>query len=361
MLTPSLSPVTVYTRNEALERLAAAEGVGSPFQSALWLGCWLNAMGELENFRLVDLKGPGGRTLLPVLLATRAGVRLARKVGCGHASFFTPVRVGTPEALPPEALKAATQALGVDVMILTDCPSEWAGSACFSAHYPPSPDPARAVTLNPDAPAPTGETAKKLRAKVRKLIALGAGTQTMATPEEANNALNALLGWKAAQFATRGIVDPFGGDEMRRFMLAGLAQGALRLMALMLAGRPIAVLLLAPAGRHASAMTIAYDPATEIARASPGDVLVSQALDILKSEGITGFDLGVGAARYKRQHCPEPIALVDVRAWATLKGAAYAALHAGARRAKGALKRNERLFGALSTLRSRLLRRSAGA
>lgn len=359
MRTPSPPAVTVYARSEALERLAAAAGVGSPFQSAGWLGCWLNTMGELEHFRLVEMESAGGRTMLPVLLSTRAGVRIASKVGCGHASFFTPVRVGIPEALTPEALKAATQALGVDAMILTDCPAEWAGNACFTALYPLAPDTARGVSLTPDSPPASGETAKKLRAKVRKMTALGASTQTMATPEEANSALNALLGWKAAQFATRGIVDPFAGEPMRRFMLTGLANGALRLMALMLDGRPIAVLLLAPYGRHCSAMTIAYDPSPEIARASPGDVLVSQTLDILKNEGITGFDLGVGAARYKRQHCPDPIALVDVRAPATLKGAAYAALNAGARRAKGALKRNDRLFGALSTLRSKLLRRPA--
>ena len=361
MLASSLPPVTLHARGEALERLAAAGGVGSPFQSALWLGCWLNAMGGLENFRLVELESAGGRTLLPVQISTRAGVRIARKVGGGHASFFTPVRVGTPEALTPDALEAATQALEVDAMILTDCPAEWAGNACFTALYPLAPDTARGVSLTPASPPASGETAKKLRAKVRKLVSLGASTQAMATPEDASSALDALLGWKAAQFAARGIVDPFAGDEMRRFMLAGLANGALRLMALMLAGRPIAVLLLAPSGRHASAMTIAYDPTPEIARASPGDVLVSQTLDRLKSEGITGFDLGVGAARYKRQHCPEPIALMDVRAWATLKGAAYAALHAGTRRAKGALKRNDKLFGALSTLRSKLLRRPAGA
>lgn len=349
--------ITVFTQRDALARLAAAGGRASPFQSAGWLACWLETMNGLADFRLVEMADAGGSTLLPLRLSKPAGVCVARKVGGGHASFFTPVISEKPEALPPEALKAAALALGVDALILEDCPREWAGVARFTATYPPAPDPARCTALNPAAPPAGGEAAKKLRAKVRKLSEMGATTQALSAGDNPVTVLDALLGWKAVQFAARGIADPFAGDEMRRFILSGLGQGALRLFALMHQNHPVAALLLAQAGHHASGMTIAYDPASEIARFSPGDVLVNQTLDILKHEGITGFDLGVGEARYKRLHCPQAIPLVDVRVSTNLKGAMFTALHAVVRRAKGALKGNEQIFATLSALRARLRRR----
>lgn len=347
----------VYARNEALARLSEG-AVGSPFQSSGWIGGWIAAHGMEEAFRLVEITLADGRWHLPLAVNRRAGVEFAQKIGGAHASFFTPLRIGAPRALTPADLKAVARALGVDALVLTDCPTTWAGYAPFSPAFVPSPDIARGCALSGGAQtAPyAGEAGKKLRAKARKLAALGPLDARFLTGQSAQDALQALLAWKAAQFRAMGVNNPFEDPGIPHFLAQGLAAGdALRIFALRFGEKPLAAMVIAQSGGHASGMMTAYDPEGEANRFGPGDVLVMHLVEALSNEGVTGFDLGVGDARYKRLHAPDAIELVDAYGAASLKGAALVATCSAARAAKARIKRHGGLFDSLKAARARLL------
>lgn len=352
--------IEILTQEAALTRLHAAQGIGAPFQSAGWIEAWTRATHTTDALRLVEINAPEGRWLLPIEIARRAGCRVAQKAGGGHASVFTPLRLGTPPPLTRGTLAAAAGALQVDALLLTDCPRDWAGTPLFAPGFAAAPDVVRTVTF--DAPASAtparlyaGEAGKKLRAKGRKLGAFESG---FLTGDAASGALAAMLGWKAAQFAGRGITDPFADADVRNFLALGLREGGpLRLFALTQGTRVLAVMVLAQAGGHASGMANAYDPAPELARAGPGDVLLGKLVEALAEEDARGFDLGVGEARYKRLHCPDVMPLQDIAVGITPRGVLLAQAHGLARRAKGSLKRHEAAFAAFTSLRARLFSR----
>ena len=83
-------------------------------------------------------------------------------------------------------------------------------------------------------------------------------------------------------------------------------------------------------------MFTAFDPDPEIARASPGELLMLEVIRFQCGQGRSMFDLGVGEARYKSSLCDEIEELVDVILPVTARGQVYA-------EAAGALLRIKRL------------------
>ncbi len=363
MRMPGAGALEIYAGAAAIARLEGAAARGSPFQSPAWLAAWLGARRALDHLRLVEIAVEGGRWLLPLECLRLWGITLLRKCGGGHASFFTPLALGAPRPLTAADLDAACRALRADALILTDCPPEWAGRACLGSGFPAAPDIARGLALRGGAsPRRGGKAAKKLRAKARKLAGLGTLDAGFLAGEAAQAALAALLGWKCDRFRAMGVKDAFAPPAVQDFLRRGLgAGGGLRLFALCLDQRPIAALVLAQSGDHASGMANAHSPEAEIARCGPGDVLLAKLVEALEGEGLAGFDLGVGDARYKRRHCQEAIALHDIFLAQGARGRALVALARGARRLKAAIKHNERLFAALRSLREKLRGRGSRA
>lgn len=363
---PSLQ---TFHAQAALDRLSAQPLAGAPFQSAAWLSAWLVAHGSIQRFHLVELSAADGAWVLPLQEKKRAGFTVLTKVGGAHASFFTPLRAGQPAPLCQHDLDIMTRALKADALLLEDCPESWQGAQLFAQRGQTSPDIARGLPLSPETLAQSGrgEAAKKLRAKKRKLEALGLYTSGFAGPEETPEILRLMLGWKAEQFKALGIRDSFADAQLRDFLARGLQafdpenSGGLRLYLCRLAGRPIAALLLAQSGGHASGMITAFDPTPDIARCGPGDVLVGDLIGALAQESVSGFDLGVGDARYKRLHAPEAIPLHDHHAAGSAAGAALVALHKGVRRAKGAIKQRAALLDRLRSARAMLRGEGSGA
>lgn len=352
---------------ESFARLAAVEASTTPFQSARWVQAYLESHGVSDQFRLIELTNEQGSTLLlPLLLTHRAGVTIAEKIGGAHASYFVPGcagdRAGWPGAVLSEALKDAGRLAGIDAYLLADCPREWgaSGNPLSALPHRLSPDVGAMLVLDAD-----GETLlsrlsdrddrKKLRQKRNKLAASGELDAGWVEPAEIAGALAAFYGWKAAQFAEMGIRDPFAEPAFRRFLEAATAgdDPAIRLYRLSAGGKPLALLGGARAGVHFSGMFTAYDPAPEIARHSPGEVLIAALIPALCDADFAGFDLGVGEARYKAHYCPARIDLMDIALPVTARGWLAAASWRAARAAKRAIKQNGALFGFLRKIRRR--------
>jgi CelD/BcsL family acetyltransferase involved in cellulose biosynthesis len=239
----------------------------------------------------------------------------------------------------------------------------WEGAAnplAFTGE--PEASDAYGLMLGPDPDATlrlvfSADARKKLRSKEKRLVeAKGALQYRCAeTSEEAAGYLAAFYAQKSARFAAMGVADPYADPAIRAF-LAVAASGphpAMEMHALRLAdsGRVLATFGGAVTGDRFSGMMTAFDADPEIARFSPGDLLLLHLVRDQAARGRLAFDLGVGEARYKASICDETISLVETIVPVSLRGRAYGAIRQGLIRTKRRIKRDPRLYAAVQRLR----------
>ncbi|MGT2479696.1 GNAT family N-acetyltransferase [Methylobacterium oryzae CBMB20] len=362
---------------EALWRRLEADpaSLGTPYQRYDWIGAYLRATGQAERARVAVLRDTDGRPriLIPFALQREHGLRIARTVGDTHANFHLPLfATRDAAAIAPgdivAALIRAGWASGFDAFALKHQPRMWDGAANpLAASGEAEPSDAYGLMLGPDPEATvrrvfSADARKKLRSKEKRLVeAHGAVAYRRAeTPEEAAHLLTAFFAQKSARFAGMGISDPYADPAIRAFLTAAStgAAPAVELYALCLAGsgRVLATFGGAVSDRRFSGMMTAFDGDPEIARFSPGDLLLQHLVRDQTARGRQGFDLGVGEARYKASICDETISLVETIIPITLRGRTYGALRRGLTRTKRRIKRDPRLYAVLKRLRT--LRRS---
>lgn len=324
----------------------------APYGRFDWVAAY--AAGTQDPVRVALLRDRAGRPvfLLPVTLGSRVGARVAFSVGGKHANFTLPlVAPGFAGTLGPDAasclLREAGRALGVDAFALSCVPAAWDGApVAWAAAGRPSPSDAWSLALERTGEATlarsmSAEARKKLRGKTRGLAKLGPVALVQARTEaEVEAILDAFLRQKTVRFQELGIDDPFAGEAMGRFLRlgarAGLADGspAIELYGLKVGERFAGILGGAADRTRLSGMFISFEGG-DLARYSPGEILVTSVIARQCEMGRAQFDLGVGDARYKRRICDGSVPLLDVVIPITARGHAFAA----ARRAAVELKR----------------------
>lgn len=126
----------------------------------------------------------------------------------------------------------------------------------------------------------------------------------------------------------------------------------MELHALMLDDRVVATLGALPRGDRLSSLLVAYDRDPEIARCSPGKLLVHEVVGSAIEQGFATFDVGVGEARYKSECCESVDALFDTFVATSVAGHAAALGLAFQRRLKGYVKRSPRMRTLAERLRN---------
>jgi CelD/BcsL family acetyltransferase involved in cellulose biosynthesis len=203
------------------------------------------------------------------------------------------------------------------------------------------------------------QTRRKLKKKEKRLAAFGPVTYECATTSErARAVLEAFLQQKKARFSRAGLDPEFARPQMRAFLdrtaTRGLREGraAFELHALSAGEKIVATYGAIRHGVSLHAMFNSFDQSAEIARCSPGDLLLHRLLDDAPSRGIEAFDLGIGEARYKTSVCDEMIPLFDCIVPMTPLGR-LAGLIAGLRlSAKRRIKRSPRMWNLIQKTRS---------
>ncbi|HEX8663327.1 MAG TPA: GNAT family N-acetyltransferase [Beijerinckiaceae bacterium] len=360
---------------ESVWRGLEADGAGSPYQRFDWQTAYVEAMGASDAFEAcaILVRDASGRPclLLPLTIARRQGLRIASPVGGKHANYHLPL-IGAGTALPsPSELRAilreAGRALSIDAYAFANLPLAWDGLANPLAEGGrPSPSNGYRLALDPDAEATlqrvlSKDARKKLRQKDKKLREQGAIAHRVAgTPEDVDAILSAFFAQKRERFREMGIPNPFEDGPTQSFLraacLAGLAEDrpAIELHALMMGERVLAVFGGAVDAARCCGMFTSFDPDPEVAKSSPGELLM---LDVIRHqcrEGRRVFDLGVGEARYKNSLCDEVEELVDVMLPVTARGYLYAAALAAFLRAKRTMKQTPWLWQLFTRLRARL-------
>jgi CelD/BcsL family acetyltransferase involved in cellulose biosynthesis len=357
-------------------RALAREGIGSPFQHPDWVGAFHEEVSAPAGARLavVAWREPDGALagVLPLEVTARAGLRLARVVGGRHASFALPLmsraawRACTPGACLAD-IRALAPQLGIDGLELLNAPVSWAGRPNPLVPLPaPAPtDAAHELGLEPDADVliarvTSADNRKKLRKKAQALAALGEVAHLRArTAEDAQAILAAFLAQKSRRFAEKGIADPFDDPcvqaFVRRASLPGVADGAaIELHALTCGDRIVATYGFATSPDRLSGMFNSFDDAPDIARCSPGDLLLRRIVSEACARGVRALDLGVGSSRYKASLCDTQIPVVEMIAPFGMRARGVALAASAAARLKQELKRHPGLHAAALRLRRAL-------
>ena len=349
----------------ALEEIAPC----SVYQTRAWLLPWLDTLGRKAGVRPLFVVARDADRVPVALLClgvTGGAVKTARWLGGKDANFNMPlVRPGLAWTRKDIAalLRDAARAGGrdsPDLFVLPNQPRAWAGvanplallphqaspSAAHGTVLPASGEDLFAVKLSKD-------TRKKLRKKEAKLAAFGPLAHLVAATNEDRAAIiDAFLAQKIARFRALGIASDFDAPEMRAFLEQASAHGGIELHALKAGARIVAVYGGAAQGGQWSGMFNAFDADEEIARSSPGDLLLMRIIDKACADRLARFDLGIGEARYKAALCDETIALFDAIVPVTWRGRLFAGAIGLRQRAKGVAKRDPRLFALVKTLRA---------
>lgn len=360
-------------------RELAATAPASAYQTEAFVLAWLDTLGKARGLQpmFVRARDAAGRAIAILCLGIEkhGGIRRAIFLGGKETNFNlglfrAPDRFGRAdiEAL----LREAAQALGrgaPDVFVLANQPRTWAGTAnpfCLLTHQA-SPSYGYGTQLTTDAEAyfaarHSKERRKKLRKKETHLARIGALSHVSAAEHETLQAgLAAFFAQKQARCEAQALDADFSDPAVQAFYtkLAAPRSGAapaLELHQLRCGSRIVAVF---GGMRHRdqfSGMIISFDDDPEIARSSPGELLLTKAIASECRSGVANFDLGIGEADYKATYCETPIPLIDVLYPLNAKGTLYAAALAAQLRLKRAIKQQPRFFSTMQKLKRALVR-----
>lgn len=360
--TPPWRRITVSGDIAALAgewRALEAHGLVTPYQSLGWVSAFAATVGAAHGmeFRHAVLRDGEDRPLaiLPLVITRRLGARFAEFIGGKHANYhmglFAPGFAASLDAQGAEAMLRAVAAAigGLDAFAFVNQPLRWSDVANPTALLASGPSPSGAYKLALDRGdgeatlkrSMSSHARKKLKNKRNRFAEFGTSALVRARSEsEIERVISDFLDQKAARFAAMGIADPFAEPAMRSFLREGALAGAdgsapvLELYSLDVDGRSVATYVGAVQGRRFSGMATSFAMDQDIAKTSPGEILLVDLIKLKCREGFSVFDLGVGEARYKTTICDDRDDLVDSFLPLTARGRAFVWLSRAKRAAK---------------------------
>ncbi len=360
-----------------------ATAPASAYQARGFLLPWLETLGRARGIEPLFIIAKDWQEQVLALLCLgikrhglfRSAVFLGGKDSNFNLGLFRPDASFTGADLLA-LFRAAGEALGPDapdVFLLRNQPFQWEGTQNPFALLPRrlSPSFAYGTALEKDSQAflagkLSKDTRKKLRKKETRLAAAGpVGLIDSERETDRQKILNAFFVEKIARCKEQAIEGDFSAPAMRAFFEqlsrpAGGGKPWLELYGLTLGGRVIAAYAGAMHRGRFSCMVNSFDADPEIAKSSPGDLLLMKLLTHLCERGVASFDLGIGEARYKENYCDTTIPLFDVTLGFGVKGHMLAACYAFASRVKRAIKQNPQAFATLGRWKRALSRMRRG-
>lgn len=351
----------------------AEKAIASPYQSYRFLSAWHETMGRADGARpfLIVARNAAGcpLALLPLCIERHAGLDFALFLGGRESNFNLPLL--DPAADFTEAdlrgllLKSAQRTpVRPDLIYLRNQPRRFDGlnnplafpTARHSASF------AYGVTLPATVEELTARLSKDTRKKLRKKEARLAEHGPLcyehcATGARAEKIIDALIAQKTARFSdigAEGALDMARVRALLERLSSGGGEGAIELHALSVGERIVATYAGFVRRSRFSAMLNSFDMDEDIARSSPGELLLHALMRNLVARGMTHFDLGAGEARYKNAVCDETIALCDDVIPLTARGALAAPLFSGFLSLKRYVKQNPELTRVYRKARSLL-------
>ncbi|MGO4677080.1 GNAT family N-acetyltransferase [Bosea sp. 2YAB26] len=357
--------ITISSDPAALEaewRSLEAAALVTPYQAYGWIRPFVETVGAAHGteFRYAALRDAAGRTqaILPLALTRRNGVRFGEFIGGKHANYhmglYAPAFAVALDTAGARALlvEIGTAIGDLDAFIFVNQPKDWQGVPNPLAQLAAGPSPSGAYKLALEGRDCEGSlrrsmsshARKKLKNKRNRFASFGSSVLLKAeTQEDIERVVSAFLSQKAARFASMGVPNPFAEPALGDFLRQGASPDrtdtpVLELYSLDLDGRCVATYVGAVQGQRFSGMATSFDMDGDLAKSSPGEILLVDLIKLKCRAGIEVFDLGVGEARYKTTVCDDRDELVDTFLPLTPKGHAFVLFSRAKRAAKRRIK-----------------------
>jgi len=380
-------PAARLARVEILSDFAEAEPYwrelerhfATPYQGYDFLRLWQRHIGSAAGVTPCIVAGLDAAAaplfLWPFGRCRLAGCEVLQFLGGGHANFNMGLwRSGVAAAFEAAELNAvfARLADSADLLRLCNQPLTWNGTTNPFALLPHQPAASSGFSgaLIGDFEAllrahTDSATRRKMRNKQRALEELGSVRFERAQdPQRIRQVLDAFFKQKNARMRALGISDVFANANVRRFIEAAASEPTagsappIELYALSVDDMVVATMGGIVGGGRFCGMFNSIAGGRH-AVASPGEQLILRLVRSLCERGLTGFDLGIGEARYKDLFCGDAEPLFDSFLPLTAKGRPLAAaLRLGAA-AKRAIKQHPPLWSLVRAWRSLRARLSA--
>ena len=323
-------------------RLLEQTAHATAFQQHAWLCAWMATVGKAREIEpcIALVRDPDGELvmILPFAVERVMGVSTLVWLAQDEADYHGPLihpnwNSNTTRQELGRILKViATTVAKVDAFSLTKTLAEIEGvrNPLTLLEHDAHPSSGHAISLHHDdfddfyATARSKSTRKRDRQRRRRLDESGDVAFTIPTTRADRHAmLAAILKQKATWLSERGIVDPFGSDEVKAF-LHGLIddhtmRSSLHLSALTLDGDVIAGNVGFVRGDRFYAV-IGSVTEGEASRHSPGTIHLHELLRWCFANNISAFDLTVGDEGYKKDWCDAHLDLIDIRIPLTFSG-----------------------------------------
>lgn len=365
---------TDLARCAAEWRAFAASAHASPYQTYEWIEAWWRLVEAREGGALQLVRLRRGETLLallPLVVRSRMGVRVASFVGGRRFNIQTPIWCdGFAQALedaPVEIiLRRIGRIVGADAIEFAHMPRECCGAEnpFVTPDAAECPSPTFILPLEPDFTAlsqarRSGKSLQQLRRKRKKLEA-EAGPVRFARAsdaEEAARVVDAALSQRAARRAASGVPSFFDAPGGEAFIRETSARGVdcergcsslMNAHYLEAGGRIVATYFGASHAGFYSCYVNSFDGDFDVF--SPGDILLHDLIEAMCGKGLTALDLGVGEERYKQSWC-DRIPLFQSTTPVTPKGWLYMNAARLSQDGKRLIKRNKTLWQGWRSMR----------
>jgi CelD/BcsL family acetyltransferase involved in cellulose biosynthesis len=309
--------------------------------------------------------------LLPLGARTCGPLRFAAFLAAKDSSFNLGL-FRRRDAWPPRDVAALLTAAAraarprVDAFLFTNQPREWqdAPNPLLGLRRQPSSCLAYKSALREDFTLwlnahASKEAQKKLRKREKRLEAMGPLVhRRVADSAEAGRVLAALFAQKSERMRELRLINNLEGPAARDFIVrlaeCGRAAGSpkLELHGLFVGERVAATFGALGHGGRLSGLFVSNDNDPEIARNSPGGLIMQAVVRDAIARGFKTLDLGVGGDLYKRKICETEEPLFDGAFGVTLLGRAAAFAFTLKQRAKRRIKRSPRLLALFRRLRA---------
>jgi CelD/BcsL family acetyltransferase involved in cellulose biosynthesis len=316
---------------------------GSLYQTRRWLLPWIATAGRaagIEALLVVGYRDDLPVVFCPFGLARRGGLRVASFLGAkdsnANLALIRPgAELSRADLLALFAAAADRAGARPDLFLLSNQPDQWEGIGnplVALLPHQPSPSYCHRGDLVPQFDAflrthLSADGRKNLRRKEKRLAEIGPIAHVRAkTAEDVSRILDAFLAQKRQRLVEIGAAGGFDDASSRAFLEAAATEGlaaehaAIELHALTVGVRIVATF---GGGTHRGrfhGMINSFDLDPDVARASPGEVLLARIAEEKCREGLTSFDLGIGEARYKETWCDAAEPLFDTILPMTMKG-----------------------------------------
>lgn len=350
-----------------------ASAAHSPYQRQDWILPWLGTIGRAHGLKpaIVVARDAAGRpvALLPLGVKETGPFRIAGFLGGKDANFALGLYRDAEAFDASEITRLLLdggRAAGIDLIALMNQPFAWQGvrNPLADLRRQPSPSHGYKAEIAGDGEAYlrqrlSRDTRKKLRRKEEKLAERGPLRHVVASDSAtARTILAAFTEQKSRRMKEKGIENTFGDAPTKAFLervcVEWLDRGKpppVELHALFCGERIVATFAGAQAQGRFCGMFNAFDTDSEIARCSPGDLLLSKIIVAKGREGCATLDLGVGEARYKSIFCDETEHLFDAFVAMTPAGRVLQVLKSTKRHAKRRIKESPALWRLVERMR----------